>query len=625
MFEELKRPYKCNDPLGTIDRVRDILSSIDLFVYESSWCHPYKEVYSVSIMSENEQGHFRTNGKGRSRQFCLASAYAEYMERIQNGMISNDSYSRLFLNKLKQETGFFFFPDEKLMTREEFEALPQEYLNDIFVGIDQRPAIEKYFNRLKENGYKGCISVPFRDIINNCTIYLPHNFTQMLSGSNGMAAGNTFHEAVFQALCELLERYSASIIYYNQLTPPTIDREILKRFPGEYGIIEDIERSGEYEVYIKDFSCDKHLPSIGTLIINRKEKKYKLNVGSDTYFPVALSRSLTEIMQGMNTNLDFTRSLLPIPEKEHDYFIKDDVDSRKKRYGEYLKFTVNGLGVFPKTLFNTKESYSFDLETFTPCASYEEEGERLIGLIKGLGHNIYIRNCSFLGFPTCYIYIPYISPLGKKTQASINFTGMHSADKLEDLFFTGSYIKKTENGGQKAFLTDKKILSDITLILNNYPDSKLCDILRLEFLEDSDMSTMPVSFILTLFWSKLGNYSQAARNLGLFMAATNNENDDYYKAILQYLHHKTEHLDDTLIQLKMQQSGHDHDLIEEIINTFNDEKKLFSGIQFPLCPDCHCCQLKDQCMTTNKVNLSKKLIKAMHPVSAADVIHQNSQ
>lgn len=37
-----------------------------------------------------------------------------------------------------------------------------------------------------------------------------------------MAAGNTAGESIFQALCELVERYSARTVFFDKLTPPAI-------------------------------------------------------------------------------------------------------------------------------------------------------------------------------------------------------------------------------------------------------------------------------------------------------------------------------------------------------------------------------------------------------------------
>ena len=98
----------------------------------------------------------------------------------------------------------------------------------------------------------------------------------MLVGSNGMAAGNTMNEAIFQGTCELFERYSAALVYYNRLTPPTIPFSVIeKRAPKIFKVIEDLQELG-YKVIIKDFSINSQYPSVGVILI--KGDHYRLNI-----------------------------------------------------------------------------------------------------------------------------------------------------------------------------------------------------------------------------------------------------------------------------------------------------------------------------------------------------------
>lgn len=64
--------------------------------------------------------------------------------------------------------------------------------------------------------------MPFYDCNRIKITYLPYNLTFILTESNGMAAGNTAGESIFQALCELVERYSARTVFFDKLTPPAI-------------------------------------------------------------------------------------------------------------------------------------------------------------------------------------------------------------------------------------------------------------------------------------------------------------------------------------------------------------------------------------------------------------------
>ena len=389
MFTGTTRPYKNDTPFNTVKKIRHILEDLDCVVYEIKWNNPYREVHSVRVETDEKDGKFGTNGKGRNRLYTLASAYAEFVERLQNGLLAGRSFSRLFLNHLKQESGCYFYPDEKFISKEEFDNLPEDYLNDVFASEAQFTSSQLYFDRLKQNGYPGCLAVPYYDVKNERMIYLPHNITQTLTGSNGMAAGNSIAEGVFQGLCELLERYGSAQVFHKQMTPPTIPREYLRQFAGEYAIIEDIEKDADCEVIVKDFSAAERLPVLGVIIKDNEKQLYRLNVGSDTSFAIALSRCLTEIHQGLDSRENADKAMLPIPQVEADYWTNNDEESISKRNEQLLLFTKNGSGVYPMSLFGERPSYQFDPTVFTCHDSYEAEVRSLLRLILDSGRNVY--------------------------------------------------------------------------------------------------------------------------------------------------------------------------------------------------------------------------------------------
>ncbi|MDR0661089.1 MAG: YcaO-like family protein [Prevotellaceae bacterium] len=320
----LIRPYKEALPKKTIRKVLNVLEEIDLLALPINWGNPYHEIYSVRVEAVNDDGKFAANGKGRTQIFALASAYAELVERIQNQLISGAAgFSKVLLNEINHRTGFYYYPDEKPMPRNDFENLPKELLEDICSSKSQQ-VIDKFTdyiysrNHIVENG--GITSVPFYDIQNDKITYLPYNLLLSLTGSNGMASGNTISEATYQSLCEIYERKAASTIYYDRLTPPTVDEEYLELFEKEYEIIKQIRRKG-FGVIVKDFSCNMMMPVVGLILTDKETNKYRLNVGSDTSFQIALSRTLTEIYQGSATYDDIKKYLLDMPNEENSPFL----------------------------------------------------------------------------------------------------------------------------------------------------------------------------------------------------------------------------------------------------------------------------------------------------------------
>jgi len=596
------RNYKDDLPLNTISKIRNILSELDMMTYEVLWGNPYPNVYSVRIESDYTNGEFGTNGKGKDRIYALASAYAEYLERLQNGYLNGvTSLGRVFLNQIKKESGFYFFPDEKFISREEFLNLPSDLMSDLFKDSIPESEVTNYFDRLKQNGYTGVASIPFYDYRNSKTVYLPFNLLNLLTGSNGMAAGNSISEGVYQGLCELLERYASSLVYMNRMTPPTVSEDILKEFIEEYEIISEIKKSGKYEVIVKDFSAGKNIPAIGVIIIDNETNKYKLNIGCDTSFPIALARALTEVYQGYKDANEFDKVLQPIPDKEYDYFFNDDYLSIQKRDYEFKQFTINGLGLFPKALFDKESSYPFDMRVFTPKNTYKQEVKGLIDFFIKDGYNIYMRNVSFLGFPSFYIYIPKISVWGRKSTVKIqSYTSLNEYidyDRIEDLIFpmTNPNIDKI-----RKFVD---IIEKHTSCIDDYSDTAISIVLKLSFKTTSYWDQLPLSFLMTIYCYLIDDLNNSIKWLSRFIDHTNNHGNDYYNNVLQYLKSKRDGEDISKLAKK--------EGFFEIINEFEDKDKILNNIDLPNCPQCNECSLYNECLVRTRINTSIRINKAM--------------
>ncbi|MDY2935155.1 MAG: YcaO-like family protein [Candidatus Cryptobacteroides sp.] len=609
------RVYKENNPINTINNIRQILYKLNLLSIETVWFHPQNNIYSVRLENPIEKGKFGTNGKGRSFYYTLASAYGEFIERLQNGFIVGPSgLDRIFLKKIKETVGFVYYPDEKILSQSDFLKLPEEYLKDFFGDTKselREDFINSYFNRLRENGQDGVISLPFYDVKNKKTIFLPYNLTFILSGSNGMASGNSYAEAIFQALCELIERFSARTVFFDRLTPPNVPDEYLKKFPDECKIKSQLESHG-YRVIIKDFSCGINLPAVGVILFNEKQNKYRLNIGSDTSFKIALSRALTEIFQGIENDSVMEDIMLDIPDKEQDYFITNTSENIMKREREIQKFIINGSGVFPTSLFHSEPSYLFSESTFNPKENYQKEINAIINNFISLGFSVYIRDVSFLGFPTFYVYIPSISVWGRKSNndrptAKSLLKGIEN-DKLEDLFFPTQTLLHDSERLMKilnVLAPDRRII---------YTGQTLAQILKLQFTPESDFGKIPVNFFLSLLCFANKEYKNAEKFLREFMLETSLESNEYYNSICEYFLALADEKNINKITINVP---------DEIIESFSTLQKAFSNISFPTCPDCQECPLKDTCLTTINFSNALNIAKHMQPIENAFTIHLN--
>lgn len=593
----MNRIYKESSTTNTLLRIKGILNDCGIVVYESNVNHPHDNLYSTRTQTIDEQGAIGQNGKGLTLDFALASGYGELMERLENDCYAGGNALPAFmLESLKNKFGFYFFPDEKILSEKEFLELPDYLLDDIFGSKQSNIEIQihNYFEQLRNKGLSGCIAIPFRNIANDDLVYIPYNIFYMLVGSNGMAAGNTIDEAVYQGTCEIYERYVAALVYYNQLTPPSIPDKIIKeKAPIEYNIIEKLRMHG-FQVVVKDFSIKGMLPSVGVLLI--KNGKYRLNIGSDTCFNIAISRCLTEVFQGAGTDDEVNNIMNPIPQEEFSYFYNNAPDDIARRTNEFVNFVKNGTGKFPISLFKKKESYPFSLDAFCSKSSYKEEVECFIKKSIENNHNFLIRNSSFLGFPAVHVYIPSISSIGRKNTNSGLIVDLSLSDNVEN-----DKIKQLFTPFSTIFSDEKRMLKIIEALPSSlHTKVKMCELLDLSFPEDNILSKLPVSYFLALIAIHLKKYSEALSYLDDFSECEYISNKEYYSNVKAYLKLLLKNESINVIKKHVHQN-----IIEDL-----SPQKLFCNFPKFNCPDCSVCTLSTVCLTRGRFNLQRLIAKS---------------
>ena len=118
---------KENDPLKTVEKIRTILTELNILTTET-WTTPFlsskPEPHSFSVRVDAPTYGIGTNGKGSTRTYTLASAYGEFMERLQNLILLPIGY---LTKESLEKHNFLYFPDEKEFTLEEI-ALSEDSL-----------------------------------------------------------------------------------------------------------------------------------------------------------------------------------------------------------------------------------------------------------------------------------------------------------------------------------------------------------------------------------------------------------------------------------------------------------------------------------------------------------------
>ena len=201
------RKYKDDSPLYTINKIRNILTDLELLAIETGWQNSAQDFYSVNLNIANT--NIRTNGKGTTYTYALASAYGELMERLQN-----QSYFRLNLDLGKEALeykGFYYAPDEKnisikdlCMSKEDWINIQKSHMkNDIYL----EELLEKWKLVSYEDVNSDFIALPYLNVTNNKISHIPIKMLSKMYMSNGMCSGNSKEEALVQGLSEVFERY----------------------------------------------------------------------------------------------------------------------------------------------------------------------------------------------------------------------------------------------------------------------------------------------------------------------------------------------------------------------------------------------------------------------------------
>jgi ribosomal protein S12 methylthiotransferase accessory factor len=390
--------FKDRPPADTIKCIEHILAEIGIQT-DTRWYNNLGCFYSCRVtISGTDVG---TNGKGISRDLALASALAEFMERLQNQILLR---ADLVESRIFEHGGFrndvcevLFAPDSLPSMPQEFKRLPLpgSQLNLYDLWEREKPALA---------GRPGRITyLPFYNVRDEKVEYLPRFFVNVIYGSSGMCAGNSPREAIVQGLCEIMERYAAGQLYFRHLTPPTIPREYIEeQAPEQYRLIRAMEESGDFIVTVKDCSLGDGLPVAGAIVVHKPANKYSFKIGADPSFAIALERCLTEFYQGV----DFTGGI--------HYLNPINLQPDLKDIGMYQNFNRyigNGMGVFPGSLFDDRPSYEFQPYADGNLASQGQRLKFLLDWIEQRQYTIFARDVSALGFNSYQLVVPGLSEL----------------------------------------------------------------------------------------------------------------------------------------------------------------------------------------------------------------------
>lgn len=386
--------FKERRPEDTVALIQEILHSHGIEVTERWHDSGVDNCYSLSLVANG--GIPISNGKGISKTLAQASAYGEFIERLQGG---------LFLSKFQSISRdpalnvYGYAPDAKYMSVQELvengewmDPIIQEYKNPRIT----RESIARFCKVFDVTSDDKVLTLPFYSLFEKKTVYIPIYFVDQIYGTNGCCAGNTRDEAWVHALSEIMERHASIRTLLDGKPVPKFSDEVISRFSTVHKIMTTVRETGRFEIDFLDYSDEYGYPVVAARIINKENHCYRVNVGADPVFEIALQRTLTEIFQGMNIN-NFTA--------DHNGKILRKV-SDDFRTVNIMNQLETSSGIFTADFFANELTCNRQPAEFVDNSnkSIKELLDYALGVFKKMGKPIYVRNFSYLGFP-CYRFV----------------------------------------------------------------------------------------------------------------------------------------------------------------------------------------------------------------------------
>ena len=398
--------YKENAPEETVERIIELLRNVGLETAYEEYGLDTKDCYSSRVCLKNPGlNDIGSNGKGTTAAFCKASAYAELMERIQNKMFfAAPMFDSAYCDSMKRVNPVYtgkgaYQPAcmQELKAKLAATAKPMPMF-----GKTAADVVDDFINNMHFGKEPGQGTVPFYAVKAQETVYLPEDLLKFFAGSNGMAAGNTLQEAIVQAISEIFERHAQLQMIEHQIVPPQIPREQIAQYPIVDAIVQDIENKGQYRVYVMDCSLGKGLPVVCGAVVDVETQTLGLKFGAHPDMGVALERVFSEAMQGKSLD---TFAKMNVPN-----FAPPAEDSNTQHQNSFNMLKI-GLGDIPAWMLYDTPSYAFAPWQDVTGMSNHVLMQHMLSQLGSMCSDVYIRDVSYLGFPSVWVYAPGVSDM----------------------------------------------------------------------------------------------------------------------------------------------------------------------------------------------------------------------
>ena len=556
MSELQNRRYKEVSPEETVEKLKGLLKKLGIEVEEKWIDESSVGTYSLRICIKDT--NIGQNGKGMTREFAMASGYAEFFERFQNGMF------RFRIEKPTKEIPFSYAPDEKILSVEELMKDTNSFLKNIVLENKKESTTKEqqieYINHVlnrdssivpKEN----YLSLPYYSIKNDKIEYIPERLFSYTCNTNGMCAGNSREEALIEGLSEIYERYVGIKIFKEKVALPEIPESYLDKFPKVKNMVQKLKKNDKYYFRLVDCSFGGKYPVAGLYIIEKNTGRFGFKLGAHPDYGIAMERCFTEASQGRDI-YEYAQTCL------FDFY--DGEDSKRRNFTEFI---FGDFSAVPYQIIGDKLDYEF---TEMPDISELDNKEILKGMVKSIladGKDILIRDVTCLGFPTLRIVIPGMSEISFDNTAT-----------YFNIFVTMQSLMQDLKNINKSNLKD--VINIMETITNEIGYSELTPIISLK-----DNSLLPGAsigsegkYLLAILYIMDKQYNKAAKLLEDLSFLTDNISKNQMEKIMikavYYYASAMDKLKDHNESMKYINLLFDKEIAEGIDNSFKDEENI---------------------------------------------------
>ena len=623
--------YKDAAPIDTVQKIRNILMDLGILTTEH-WMNSVEGVFSLRVNVVGTQ--IGTNGKGTTEAYALASAYAEFMERLQNHLL----YFPLDLSpELLTSGSFALCSDEKYLSLQDILDSEDEIIKILVpeaannsaedslaktmglaaawlkpdteaANADQRTTLAKKWKYFSPPDNKGdFLARPYYSVRQSELTYVPYQMSLLPYGSHGMCAGNTPAEAIGQGLCEIFERYSNCLIAQGKVIPPSVPTAYLQTLTESWSMIQRIEQRGGYRIIVKDCSLGQGYPVVAVIAIDAAAQKYFVKFGSHLDFSIALERCLTELLQGRNVGQELKQAMT--------HFTYEDANLQHP--ANWVNISRTGNGSYPHELFGDQGDYPF--QEFHDVSGYSNQDmvNYLAKLLLDKGYDILVRDASFLGFPTYHMIVPGFSEIFEYDEALLNSQRLREEAKES--------LRDLANADASGL---RKIIS---FLVHRMPyvleGENITRILQMPLNVSFPWHRTPNYLFMAQAFFKMGKTKEA---LGMMKQLTqlvdsgkvacDGETAAYYRCVHHYLQTLNSNLADQEPVLRQLYPG---DLVNKVLAEWHDPAAVFSGYGRLNCWDCSLCSFKGLCVqeTAKNIHLRLKDQEKLNPVDQYALRH----